>query len=186
MGRELSQKEKVRAKELEDILLTHKHIIKIEHDPRWHIPDIDYSKFKPETTDISQGLVKILKKYLRSPYIEDDFEANHEDRREWRDRLEQQYEWFHDFYENNVLKYGNKCATLSLLFELIEPHYIASDTETFKELLKKADDLCNLDSLEYNQRSLQEKIGYIKQIKHAVYDVLDFLSYDKCSLEDSQ
>ena len=186
MGRELTEEEKTSIKDLEAKLLTHKHILKIEHDPRWHIPNIDYSKFDGKDKEIAEIPVKMLKKFLRNPYIEDDFSNDHDARREWRDKLEDQYKWFHDFYQHNSLKYSNQCATLRNALALMKDFYGDSDKEDFEAVVDKAHKLCKMNPLEYNQKSLQDKIGYIKQIKHAVYDILDYVSCPKCSIEEHE
>lgn len=164
--------EELSISEIEKILLKDSHIVTIHSAREWAIPEIDYSFFKPESQEKAKECVAALERYLDCPLIEDDFE-DHNSRRTWRDRLEKQYDWFHEFYNNNALKIA-KTTEISIAFFRLESYCTNLIKKSFQELNQKRSQLSK--NKIYSSRSTQEKIDYVNEVKVIIYDALKLFS----------
>ncbi len=154
---------------IEQILVQDPHIVAI-HPPLYtQIPKINLDYFDPETKDKVEKMTKIVTDYLSYPLIEDNFGANHPQRREWRKEMEQTYgELFSSYYSKNKLRgnvYGYTIQALRFLC-------LKAIGETKEELTRTVIDITHCLPDNYDLLSVTEKIQTMRLVEQKVYDYL--------------
>ena len=161
--------------DLEAILRQDPHVVEIHPAEEWDMPKIDYPLFKVEEREFIGEVIDRLGIFLNGPYIVDDF-GNHSERREWAKQLESKYDGFYDYYRSNALKLNSTVQVIQSVMNHLEQYYTGRNSEKFQRATEDVRKAAWIHSSDYDLKSVQEKIEFVKQVKGKVYEVLKSLS----------
>jgi hypothetical protein len=163
------------AESIEQILAKEPHITRIESPEQWQFPNIDYSLWASAKRKNVKECIEIFQDFLRGPYIVDDFESSHNERRQWRSDMSQKYVWFHDYYNTNALRGGDHWIRYLLLRDIVLEGYCGKQ----KKLKQYIQHVRDCIPEKYDSKSSEEKVRFVKEYKQRLYGVLQFISEDK-------
>ena len=155
---------------IEQILGEDEHIVAI-HAPKYDlIPEVNYSMFVAEARDKVRGMVRIVSEYMSYPLIEDNFGLSHNERRVWREQMEERHgELFISYYRKNKLRgnvYGSVVQALRLIAIKIE------DIEQKEKLISRVIDITRFFPDNYDSLGASVKINTMRNVEEKVYDFL--------------
>ncbi|MBI5073422.1 hypothetical protein HZA99_06415 [Candidatus Woesearchaeota archaeon] len=156
---------------IEEIVRADSHVVEIiPSEYNWFPPIMD-GLWKGERKT-AEKLIKMIQTYLLLPYIVDDFESDHRERRIWRIEGEKRHHGFEECYSKNALKW-NKYATTQTAIDLLLTLYTGPNKEqaaAYKTSFREKSDE------EYNKKTTREKMQWVMEKKRQMYSLLEFLS----------
>lgn len=158
---------------IEEIVRADPHIINIIPSEYSSFPFIMDDLWNDERK-IADRLIKMVQTYLLLPYIVDDFESKHRERRVWRLEREKEHQGFEEYYSKNALKW-NKYAAAQTAIGLLLTVYAGPNKEqaaAYKTFFQEKSDE------DYNKKTTREKVVWIMEKKRQMYAMLEFLSQE--------
>ena len=162
--------------ELENIILNDPKFIKIHYPENWRDVKINLDLFHNDQHKQVIDAVRILKEYLRKPYLEDTFENNHSERRDWQMDLEKRFgDEIYNFFNADALKGGFAYFLLSPQLSRIIKAYNGSNKNELENLVKNVYQILP-DKVQYNELKTSEKINLMRSLKKNIHNLLSFIS----------
>ncbi len=163
---------------IEDRVLSDPHILRIEPAEGWQRLDIDYARLDPAHQESDREIIELIYTLLEHPYIVDDFGADHQARREWKEWYRVNDKEVYGFMENNALRSNKVVNLLISSLEVFQRSYQGTDENDrnrFQEGVRGFWGM-TIPALSYNGLAVEEKIVYIRSLKEKAYALLQMLA----------
>lgn len=162
---------------IEDILRNDPHIIAILPSHYTTAPDVDTTVFEEHTRSRVEHLIHTLQHYLTAPSVVHTFKDRNE-QRDWYVGMKKRYGTrFTTFYDAQALRVATIAAlrhNVEMLFLRKQP-YQGTKEEKFAELTQKFLQATRPEH-GYLDKSIEERLEIVANIKHATYQILRFLA----------
>ncbi len=164
-------------KEAIELLRKNPHILAIVFPKKRRIPEINLQLFRPEGEEMANYAFGLLKDFVLSHYIVDDF-PNHNERRKWRQELFEQTEDHEDKIKQMLEQNGLRANRMQLPFGAIQllQQIHTGEPARFGELAENILKLNRNDMMgKYNAMTVAEKIKHINKLNKRIFQMLEHL-----------
>lgn len=157
-------------------IVSYPEIRKVLYGKNYKIPSINFDLWARDDMIHARTIIDLLLDYMSSPIILDNFSLDHNSRKEFLNRLQNENKVLFTFYSSNALRLKRIGSLVNV--RLLEKGYLGNKAR-LNDNLNSILNLIPKNNNSFDHLSLDSKIDLVEEIRKCIFNLLVLFSQDK-------